>query len=358
MDQRVVFLDNLRGVAVFMVVCIHTFAYSLPLPELQRAVLAFVVHTIAVPVFFLTDGFLFAFKNPASDAFHYVSYVKRSAFRLMLPWSIFSALYALAFYLSELAGFFDEKMISGSSFGEIAVSAYMSKLAPQMYFLFSLFLVRLASPVSIRILNLKPRYLPACFLAYYLFYSLTVDSVASVLTIPGRLEPTLHAYWGYQFYLAGMIICRMKLLRHKSGLLILFAMLFGAVLLHNPDPAGLFDYRSHLDQYLYLMVFFFFFAHLNQNISLITKMGLNSMGIYLLHAPVLLKGASMVINRVVTEPLLSFLAIGTGATLLSIMIVSWVNRISYGSLLFGVRPGSGNARIGAKTSPVKLREGV
>jgi surface polysaccharide O-acyltransferase-like enzyme len=308
------------------------------LPETQETVLSFIVHTIAVPIFFLTDGFLFAFKNATPSAFRYPGYVKRSAFRLMVPWAVFSAIYALALYVSELAGFFEERMIAGSSPGQIIIYAYTSKFAPQMYFLFSLFLVRLASPLSAKILSMKSPAMLLCFAAYYVFYSLTADRIAAFLTLPGRLEPTLHALWGFQFYLAGMIIHKMRLMDRKSALLIAFALLFGAVLFFNPDPAELFDYRSHLDQYLYLMTFFFFFAHLNRARSFITDMGRNSMGIYLLHAPVILKGASMIINRFVSEPLISFPAISISAALLSFFLAAMINRIPCGSLLFGAKP--------------------
>ena len=56
---RIPYLDAIRTVAVFMVVAIHTMGY-VPIEGAQHAIISFLVHTVAVPVFFLVDGIIFA----------------------------------------------------------------------------------------------------------------------------------------------------------------------------------------------------------------------------------------------------------------------------------------------------------
>ena len=55
--ERLDFLDSLRAVAVLLVVGIHSIAY-MPLADPVEYWVGFITRTVAVPAFFLCDGFL------------------------------------------------------------------------------------------------------------------------------------------------------------------------------------------------------------------------------------------------------------------------------------------------------------
>jgi len=55
----------------------------------------FVFGAIAVPLFFLVDGFLFSRKWATRDDFDFKDYVVKSVSRLLVPWAIFTLLYAI-----------------------------------------------------------------------------------------------------------------------------------------------------------------------------------------------------------------------------------------------------------------------
>lgn len=74
---------------------------------------------------------------------------------MLVPWAIFTFAYTIARYLFELNGFLNEKLIVGHSLQHVILSAYGSVYASQMYFLFSLFLLRLCSPILKRIVFIK-----------------------------------------------------------------------------------------------------------------------------------------------------------------------------------------------------------
>lgn len=59
------------------------------------------------------------------------------------------------------------------------------------------------------------------------------------------------------------------------------------------------------------------------------------MGIYLIQAPIVLKGVSLIFNKFISVPILSFLAVLFGTFLLTFFVVIVANYIPYGSVLFG-----------------------
>ena len=103
--SRIPFLDSIRAIGAFMVVAIHTMGY-VPLESSDQAVISFLVHAVAVPIFFLVDGVIFANKSNEIPRLNYSNHVLRSARRLLVPWVIFSVFYLLLRFLFESGGFF------------------------------------------------------------------------------------------------------------------------------------------------------------------------------------------------------------------------------------------------------------
>ena len=79
--HRIAFLDGLRGVAIAMVVATHAMAYA-GVDDSIVAFLSFWVQSIAVPPFFLVDGFLFV-RSARNPQFSYMDYCARSARRAL-----------------------------------------------------------------------------------------------------------------------------------------------------------------------------------------------------------------------------------------------------------------------------------
>lgn len=183
-----------------MVVGVHSLGYCIPLGPNQHNLISFLVQTVSVPVFFFVDGYLFADRHSAAKNISYWEFVRKSCLRLLLPWFIFNLTYTLARYVFEICGLPEEEIVIGRSIAEVAISSYGSVYAPQMYFLLSLFLVRLAFVLSRRLLSLDTNKLLAAFGLFYLIYYHAKPSLTLFLSIPGGQEPLLHAFWGSQFF--------------------------------------------------------------------------------------------------------------------------------------------------------------
>jgi len=332
-QKREHYLDNMRAIAIIMVVGVHSIAYSIELPKNQEEIITFVVQTIAVPVFFLVDGYIYANSSTNTDNQSYFKYVRKSSFRLLIPWALFTFFYSLTRYIFEFTGFLEEKSIIGHSWQEVAVSAYASVYAPQMYFLLSLFLIRLCTPI-LHLLFIRNSYLLTLllFTIYFVVYIYSKPIISHYLNIAGGQEPITHALWGLQFYLVGIILFKTSLIVEIRKLFIPFALSFSIALYLQITYKNTSDI---LIQYLYLLTFFTFFTLTQIRSSLINFLGRNTMGIYLIHAPIVLKGTSLIINNITLIPILSYVSVLIGSLTLSILIIAAINRVPYSCLIFG-----------------------
>lgn len=330
-SKRILFLDNLRAVAILMVVGDHTLGYCIPLPEQQKHIVSIIVHTISVPIFFLVDGYLFARDTTYLKKNDYLLTIKKSIFRLILPWTIFSSFYAITRFFFELSGFLTNKIIIGHSFAEITLSTYGSIIASQMYFLLSLFLIRLCGPIFKFLANLHYFMLTIVFFCYSLTYTLCIDTITPYLEIDGGQEPILHALWGINYYLLGILLIKLSKSKYKATLSFSFIFLMSYMLLKDDYP----QLGSLFIQYFYLVTSFSLFFYLNTKTSFLETVGKNTMGIYLVHAPVLLKANSMIINNLVIPPILNYILLSATTFSLSFFVVVILKSIPFGQVLFG-----------------------
>jgi hypothetical protein len=90
-----------------------------------------------------------------------------------------------------------------------------------------------------------------------------------------------------------------------------------------------------LVQYFYLITAFLFFVSFGKRLHFLDIIGQNTMGIYLIHTPVVLKGVALLLNQFIIIPIWSFLSVFFCTFLLTIFIVIAINYTSYGALLFG-----------------------
>ena len=331
---RIPFLDRLRAVAIVMVVGVHTSAYCLPLSEYQKEVISFLTLTVAVPTFFLVDGYLFARDTilPSKET-TYFTYVQKSFFRLIVPWTIFTLLYTVARYFFEINGFLKDKVVVGRSLKEVAILAYGAVPSAQMYFLFSLFLIRLCSPIFKKITRVKNVFfVPLSFLCYYAVYKSCIGFIYPYLKIDGGLEPILHALAGIPFYLVGIILLKTSSVFNLKKLFLPCLLSFLMVL---PIRGEWGHPGVVLTQYLYLITLFLFFLAFGDRLSFLDRIGRNTMGIYLIHIPIVLKVVSLILNRFTVVPLWSFMSIFVCTFFLTFFIVSTINAVPYGPLLLG-----------------------
>lgn len=336
-NGRIQFLDGLRGVAIVMVVGIHATEYSGLSSETKHLVLACL--QIAVSSFFLADGYLFFYQDVHRQSFDYLSYLRRSARRLLVPWLIFSAIYTALRGVFEYLGYLPQKIIVGRTVPEIAMGIYLSSVSSQMYFLLSLFLIRAWTPI-LRHLSSIPSYgVILIFVVYTLVWNNWNFSdffLGARAECPpgGCFDPILHALWGLQYYLLGacLYFCHRQLLGRRraiaAGIIILYVIAKGA----DVCPAW-------LEQYFHLLAAYFLMLIAVNSENWLTRIGNMTMGIYILHMPVVLKGVSLIVpamlgngNVIINYACITLITVAISIILTKALITVDIGRYVLGNL--------------------------
>lgn len=336
LKSRLAFLDSYRLLAIVMVIGIHSFAY-VDLAPATESVLRFLVQAIAVQVFFLVDGFLFAGKQVHQTHIHFWPYIGKSARRLLLPWLIFSLIYAAFRYTVEAAGWVDDRLIYGLPATRSLGHLYASIIAPQLYFLPSLFLIRCLAPLTRRLV-MWPIQVPALCLAVYCAAYWNMD--LRPYFMEGQ-DPVLHAFWGLQYYLFGILVWRLRhrLFEHAwPVVLISLTLVLSARFLlgYFSFPVELLTRAAaFISQYGYLLGTFCLFAKVASRPTFLSRAGKYTMGIYLLHAPVVLKISALAASAAVGSRLPGYIGTVAVCFLLSLGLTWLLRSVALGRLLLG-----------------------
>ena len=320
---RLDFLDAVRGVAIIMVVAIHAVSYVPSLPETVVWFVDVFCKTIAVPIFFIVDGYIFHLK---SRSLNYSTYMISSFKRLIVPWLSFLLIYSCARFVFEYFGD-AERYIYKREFFEVVAFSYNSVVAVQLYFLPALFLVRLTFPLLKVINDLHLYGKLTVFFGYITLYHTVDAGFLNVLSVEGGLEPVRHALWGGQFYLVGMILSTFII---KD----LWRYLFPVVSVALFFAGAYFDESAYkyLFQYAYLLSVFFLSVFFG---GVMKWLGQYTMAIYLLHAPVLMKAISLGLLTFLTEPIVVFMLLMLLTCVASVVIYKQCANYSALRPLFG-----------------------
>lgn len=335
LNKRLYYLDGLRLVAIVFVIGVHVLGYV----ELDGALLKIItkiILPIAVPVFFLTDGFLFFSRidSQKKAGFSYAAYVLSSAKRLLIPWAIFSGVFLALRYAFERIGLASDFLVVGQSVSKVALAVYTSQIAPQLYFLVSLFGVRLLALFFALGPRLSLPVLGIIWLGYALVFRIVEPTLKGVFHV--GLDPVLHAFWGMQFFLLGSVLyrCHHWLLRKVLVLGGMSLVLTGVLYVAFPG----FGPVSAVAQFLYICGGFWVAQGLLNQKSFLTALGRHTMGIYLIHAPVLIKVVAMVVLKFIGAGLVSFFIVVTVVFFVSLggSVLVWKQKRLH--FLFGMFP--------------------
>lgn len=325
--DRVFFLDALKATGIVMVVAVHTFRHV----ELEKSsldVLSFLAGTIAVPLFLVADGFLFSRKLTGSAAFDFSSFVKRSAWRLLVPWAAFTVIYGLLRVVLESLGLTRGTIILGQDWMAIAWAVYLSGFSEQLYFLLSLFLIRLGSWVVWKSLPL-PSWIWCGVVSLYVAFFVLANPKQWFL--PGA-DPILLACWGTQFYLLGILLEKVQDLVRPVAVWATGASLVAAASFWMVGSPRL----GFLTQILYLLGIVGVVMLVTERTACEFSMGRDTMGIYLTHTPLIVWSVAAVVNRILhpghVVTALTAVVVTVGA---SWMVTKGLTKTKIGAVLLG-----------------------
>jgi fucose 4-O-acetylase-like acetyltransferase len=330
-ERKFGFLDSYRAIAIFLVVGGHTLNY-VQVSGYSGEILYFLTHAISVQVFFLADGFLFSYAIDGKQVFNYKTYIKKSFNRLVIPWLLFSVLYLIIRMAFEYIGYFNDKIFLNSSMIDILKSIYTASISSQMYFLLSLFFIRLIT-FLLKYFVMSPVIMNFTLLIIYLMLLDSLLTCINIIFLPG-LDPIKHAFIGLQYYLLGVIFHKIhKNLSNKAFIITVLSfvilILFGIFMPNYPE----------IIRYAYLIGGYALFLNINDKFGFLTKIGTLTMGIYLIHQPIILKGVSLVFGFIING-LFKYLLVWVITFIISCLLVGMINKIHLSRILFGEKPGN------------------
>lgn len=328
--SRIEFLDGLRGYAILMVVATHAVAYA-SLDGYVWNLIKFWVQSVAVPSFFLVDGYLFVYGLQHRLQFSYRRYILRSARRLLIPWVFFNILYTVFRALFESIGHPAVTVVLGHTLIEILKGIYYSQISAQLYFLPALFLIRSLSCGVRFFLYLPPVGRVLIGIGYVLLWQMIfMPSLES-----DGLDPVLHALWGIQYYLLGIILASYQNQIARNPLALAGIALFCLLVL----KVGGFESLSVLAQFTYLVGLYFLFFALGERGYPFTSLGAFTMGIYLFHAPVVLKAVGQLVAILLKSPgVIQYLTITICALIISLALTRLCNGLPWCRWVLGESP--------------------
>ena len=325
--RRIVFVDALKAIAIICVVAVHAVA-QVRVGNQGREALMFVFGAIAVPLFFLVDGFLFSRKWATRDDFDFQDYVWKSVSRLLVPWAIFTLLYAICRLALESLSLPRENVLLGNTLPGIAKIVYLSGLSQQMYFLLSLFVVRLTTIGTVRLLR-GSKWL---WLAVLAFYATAYGFANATRWFFAGADPLLLALWGLQFYVLGIVLQKWQETLAPTtpwfgpGCVVLSFGIWSQV--SNAAPS--------LSQLIYLVGTYATVFAIAERTSWGFSLGKDTMGIYLLHAPyVLWCAAAFVMLVLPAESVVTVLCVTAVTVLASWGLTNLARKTQIGRVMLG-----------------------
>jgi peptidoglycan/LPS O-acetylase OafA/YrhL len=339
--DRLLHLDAIRGAAILGVLWWHAEAYARHESTSPTARFWLGLISPSVAFFFLADGFFFARSVSRRGEFRYGVYVRKSALRLLLPWAVFMTAYLLLRGVFEAidarAGtshFSEHRLVLGRSPVEILSHVWDSSIAMQMYFLVSLFLIRLASFATVRLVRAGAGWTLAVACGYIATRTLLG------LTLGG--DPVTNAIAGLQYYLLGIAFYQLDdAIRRRWGALAVGGLALWGVLRVLQVRGDLPAWAGILTQLSALVGEYALFLGIVRRVNVLVWLGRRTMEIYLLHAPVVMKAAQVVLGRFVADRGWLHVAIML-ASLVGAIGLGWlIARIPGGRVVFGEAVPSG-----------------
>ena len=318
--ERLTFLDALRGLGIIFVVGMHAKGYAAFDTSVAADHLWTRVAGASVPMFFLVDGFLFARSVTTSETFTYASYLKKSVSRLLVPWLAFNLLYTAIRAVFEVRGFFPTRLVVGPPFVEVVWNVVDSRVAMQMYFLASLFLIRALAFLW------RPLVGRGALVA-----AIAVTVLIGMSGLRLGEDPFTNALFGIPYYLMGVGFFGLdpKFDRHGRLVAAIGLGLFLGLVGFEPARGGP-TWLRFVVQWSLLTGQYALFRASGPWEGLLAPVGRRTMTIYLVHGPVLLKVLAIVGSKLTGDHGAIFAIVWTGSFVGSLGLARLLEVLPFG----------------------------
>jgi hypothetical protein len=210
---------------------------------------------------------------------------------------------------------------------------WWSENAPQLYFLPSLFLIRCAAVAGRRLFACGPALLVVAGIALLLLFRTAIEP-AYVRAIPHEgYDPVLHALGGLAFFILGAGLWKLRAVEAGHGIAAIgIAVALFVLGLVMPSPI-----RGMAAQLGYLATAYFVFAACSIEPPWLVAIGRRTMGIYLLHMPIVMKLSVMLAGRLVDPGPVAFALVAVLSFTLALALTAAIESARLSPIVLGER---------------------
>ena len=222
------------------------------------------------------------------------------------------------------------------SIADLLKIVWLSQTASQLYFLPSLFLIRCAALATWRLFRIRGEFLIVGGIIALCAFRLFIEPTYQEYLQPDGHDPLLHGLGGFGFFLIGAGMWRIG----GNGDRLSWAWFAVPTIV-----AAIGSFAPQAIEYVtvqvgYLLPLYFVFARLTFGLDWLSSIGRHTMGIYLLHMPVVLKIWSVLVASLsASEPGFVWYFVVLTATFASALALTLaIHRAGLAGLFFGETP--------------------
>jgi hypothetical protein len=230
----------------------------------------------------------------------------------------------------EYFGLFAQKIVIGHSWIYMLELFYHSQISEQMYFLLSLFLIRILAFVWYRMIFFHAWIVALLWAGYILFISIFSTQIFGLFQ--AHLDPFLHAIIGLKFYLLGLVLFNWQSVFLRRSLWAIGITLFLTIFLKFATSF------TFLTQLSYLLCLYFLFLGFFREHNILSNWGRFTMGIYLLHVPIVLKALSLITLRCHLGGLVGFIIVALAGFFISLVAAKLLDQTLVWRFALGEAP--------------------
>lgn len=334
--MRLGYLDTIRSVAIVFVIAIHAVSYVGPLHGALANTLEYLVFPVAVALFFLVDGYLASLRLNDQESRTLKFNTKRQVYRLLLPWLFFTLAYTGFRLVAELMGIVSQNILAVNSMLQLTQKMLGGEYAMQLYFLPSLFLIRLFFSGVSKVLPLSNLFILIAGCTYPLFYWLLKEDLKFFNLTSYGLDPVEHAFWGVNLYLAGMVLGSIR----EKQMPLVFILCLLTILWINFFPNPEVYLIQPLIYQIALSICIFSMLKVVPDFKVSTLIGRNTMGIYLLHQPVIIFLLISVLSAMRLTNSTLFVVTVFSTLILSFILSILLQQVKVGRAIQGISTGT------------------
>jgi surface polysaccharide O-acyltransferase-like enzyme len=297
-QEKLTWVNNLRGLSIIMIVVSHSVNRWLPLYDTLNGFdwwflnLAAALNRFCVPIFLMVSGaMLFQRKNEA------IPFYKKRIKKVFIPFFVWSTVYTALFFAHDL---YLGQIASGKDALRFIGNSYLFGAAYHLWYFYLLFALYLFVPYASQLFRYSTKFLKAYVAVWFAVLLLAQFSDAAVFYylrwVLGYFGLMVFGYFLYRYAYSGLSMQRLGIVLFIIGLVSTMCGGYYSITQQSKDYFEWY-YRLNINIVLLSSGLFLWMMNSSYKSKLLNALSSNGLGIYLSHVLFI-----MLLNDIFPQP--------------------------------------------------------